>query len=395
MSDSFLPFSRPMFDQAVIDEVVDCIQSGWIATGPRVAQFTEDLKKYFDTPFVISLTSATAALHLSLMAMGIQPGDEVITTPLTFVATANTIVLAGAKPVFVDIDPETLNIDLNRVEDAITKKTRVLMPVHFAGLPVDCDQLYDLAERYELRVLEDAAQAMGATYKKKRIGSFGDTQVFSFHPTKSITTGEGGCITTRDEKLLTMVSCLSFHGIDREAFNRYAKNGTQEYDVVMPGYKFNMTDMQASLGIHQMKMLDQFIARRTELAMRYQDALSDWEEWVLPRQPTYPHEHAWHLYTPLLNIDTVKMDRAHFMAAMKEKQIGVGLHYRPVHLYSYYRDTFQFQVGDFPNAEEVGERIVSLPLFPAMTDSDHDRVCDVMYHIFHSHQGVKEPQCAF
>ncbi len=382
MSETFLPFSRPSISRAAIDDVVACLESGWITTGPRVAQFTEALKDYLGAPYVLPLASATAGLHLTLLAMGIKPGDEVITTPMTFAATLNTIVLAGAKPVLVDIEPDTLNINLNEVEDAITDKTRVIMPVHFAGLPVDLDHLYEIADRHDLRVIEDAAHAIGAEYKGKRIGSRGDTQVFSFHPNKNMTTGEGGCVATQDEELARKIGLLRFHGIDRESWNRYGKSGNQDYEIVLPGYKYNMMDIQAAIGLHQLKELDQFILRREELANRYQEALIDWPQWTLPGNPPYPHRHAWHLYTPLLNEVTAKMNRDEFMQTMKEKNIGTGLHYRAVHLYPFYRERFGFKEGDFPHAEYVSERIVSLPLFPAMTDADHDRVLDVMYSIF-------------
>jgi len=382
MSEEFLPFSRPSISQNAIDDVVECLKSGWIATGPRVTKFTELLQSYFNTPLALPLMSATTGLHLSLLGMQLEPGDEVITTPLTFAATLNTIVLAGGKPVLIDIDPHTLNMDLNQLENAITERTRVIMPVHFAGLPVDLDKLYEIANRHQLRVLEDAAHAMGAEYKGKRIGSFGDTQVFSFHPTKNITTGEGGCVTTRDEKLAEHIARLRFHGIDRQAFNRYGKGGTQDYEIVIPGYKSNMTDIQAAIGIHQIQELTQFIARRAELAERYQQALSDWSQWTLPQAPDYPHLHAWHIYTPLINEDVAGMNRDEFMQAMKERNIGTGLHYRAVHLYPYYRQVFNFKNGDFPHAEDVCERIVSLPLFPSMTDAEHDRVLDVMYQVF-------------
>lgn len=382
MSEEFLPFSRPSISQSAIDDVVECLKSGWIATGPRVSKFTEALQSYFQTPQALPLMSATSGLHLSLLAMNLEPGDEVITTPLTFAATLNTIVLAGGKPVLVDIDPATFNLDLNQLEASITDRTRVIMPVHFAGLPIDLDVLYAIAHRYGLRVLEDAAHAMGAEYKGKRIGSFGDTQVFSFHPTKNITTGEGGCVTTRDPALAEQIARLRFHGIDRQAFNRYGKGGTQDYEVVLPGYKSNMTDIQAAIGIHQVKELDSFIAQRTELAQRYQEALSDWAQWTLPKRPDYEHVHSWHIYTPLINEEVTGMNRDEFMLAMKERNIGTGLHYRAVHLYPYYRQAFNFKVGDFPHAEDVCERIVSLPLFPSMTDAEHDKVLDVMYDIF-------------
>jgi dTDP-4-amino-4,6-dideoxygalactose transaminase len=306
----------------------------------------------------------------------------VITTPLTFAATLNTIVLAGGKPVLVDIDPHTLNLDLNQVADAITEKTRVIVPVHFAGLPVDMDILYQLAKKHELRVIEDAAHAIGTVYKDKRIGSFGDTQVFSFHPNKNMTTGEGGCVTTMDEELAKKIALLRFHGIDRDSWNRYGKSGKQDYEIVLPGFKYNMMDLQAALGVHQLKELDSFIDRRTELAERYQEALADWPQWQLPGAPAFLHRHAWHLYTPRINTAAAHMNRDEFIQKMKEKNIGTGLHYRAVHLYPYYREQFGYNPGDFPFAESAGERIVSLPLFPSMTDAEHDRVLDVMYSIF-------------
>ncbi len=382
MSEEFLPFSRPSISQAAIDDVVACLKSGWITTGPRVEQFTENLRNYFNAPYVLPLMSATTGLHLALLAMNLEPGDEVITTPLTFAATLNTIVLAGGKPVLIDIDPNTLNMDLNQLEDAVNERTRVILPVHFAGLPVDLSPLYELAEARRLRILEDAAHAIGSEYKGQRIGSFGDTQVFSFHPNKNMTTVEGGCVVTRDQALAEQIARLRFHGIDRQAWNRYGKSGTQDYEVVLPGYKSNMTDIQAALGIHQLRELDGFITRRQALADRYQEALSDWPQWTLPSRPAYEHLHSWHIYTPLINEESAHMNRDEFMQAMKEKNIGTGLHYRAVHLYPYYRQAFGFHPGDFPKAEEVCERIVSLPLFPTMTDADHDRVLDVMYRIF-------------
>jgi dTDP-4-amino-4,6-dideoxygalactose transaminase len=382
MSEEFLPFSRPSISRAAIDDVVACLESGWITTGPRVAQFTEALKDYLSAPYVLPLSSATAGLHLTLMALDLQPGDEVITTPMTFAATLNTIVLAGGTPVLVDIDPTTYNLDLNRLEDAITEKTRVIMPVHFAGLPVDLEKLYDIAERHGLRVIEDAAHAMGAEFDGQRIGAVGDIQVFSFHPNKNMTTGEGGCVALRDAELAKKIGLLRFHGIDREAWNRYGKGGQQDYEIVLPGLKYNLMDIQAAIGLHQLRELESFNVRRAELAKRYQEALVDWPQWTLPMMPDYDHLHAWHLYTPLLNEQAANMDRDGFMTAMKERNIGTGLHYRAVHLYPYYREKFGFKPGDYPHAETVSDRIVSLPLFPLMTDAEHDRVLDVMYSIF-------------
>ena len=378
----FLPFSRPSISQEAIDEVVACLKSGWITTGPRVRQFEEDLKTYVGAPYALCLTSATAGLHLVLTALRLKPGEEVITTPMTFAATLNTIVLAGGRPVCVDVEPGTYNMDVARVEKAVTKRTRAIMPVHFAGLPVDLDPLYDIARKHNLRVIEDAAHAIGTEYKGKRIGSFGDIQVFSFHPNKNMTTGEGGCVVTRDEQLASDVALLRFHGMDREAWNRFGKSGSQHYEIVAPGYKYNMMDIQAALGIHQLKALDGFIRRRTELALRYHELLQGWPEWTLTAAPAYGHRHAWHLYTPLINPDRAGRDRDAFMLGMKERNIGTGLHYRAVHLYPYYREHFGFKRGNFPNAESISDRIVSLPLFPSMTDGDQDRVIAAMRDLF-------------
>jgi dTDP-4-amino-4,6-dideoxygalactose transaminase len=382
MSEEFLPFSKPSINRAAIDEVVACLESGWITTGPRVAKFTEALKSYLGAQHVLPLSSATAGLHLTLLAMDLRPGDEVVTTPLTFAATLNTIILAGAKPVLVDIDPQTLNMDLNQVEDILTERTRILMPVHFAGLPVDLDKLYSLANTHELRVIEDAAHAIGTEFKGRRIGSFGDTQVFSFHPNKNMTTGEGGCITTSDPELAHRIELLRFHGMDREAWNRFGKSGSQDYEIVLPGFKYNMMDIQAAIGLHQIEELENFIARRTELVERYLEVLADWPQFTLPQEPSFSHRHAWHLFTPLINEDVAGISRDEFMQKMKERNIGTGLHYRAAHLYPYYREQFGFAPGDFPHAEHAGETIVSLPLFPSMTDAEHDRVIDVMYSIF-------------
>ena len=384
MNDDFLPFARPSISRAAIDEVVACLESGWITTGPRVQKFEQALKQYLGAPHVLALSSATAGLHLALVALDLQPGDEVITTPMTFAATLNTIVLAGGRPVLVDVEPHTYNMDVTRLADAIGERTRAIMPIHFAGLPVDLDPLYALAKKHGLRVIEDAAHAIGPEYSGRRIGAFGDTQVFSFHPNKNITTGEGGAIATRDEKYAARLALLRFHGMDREAWNRFGKTGSQHYEIVEPGYKYNMMDIQAALGLHQLPALDGFIRRRTELAQRYQRLLADWRKLALPRAPSYSHRHAWHLYTPLVNAEAAGMNRDDFMQALKQRNIGTGLHYRAVHLYPYYRERFGFKRGDFPIAESIGDRIVSLPLFPDMTDVDQDRVVDAMRDMFGS-----------
>jgi len=382
VSQAFLPFSRPSISRAAIDEVVACLESGWITTGPRVKKFEDALQAYLGAPHVLALANATAGLHLALLALDLQPGDEVITTPMTFAATLNMIVLAGGTPVLVDVEPHTYNMDVARVTAAITSRTRALLPVHFAGLPVDLDPLYALAAKHGLRVLEDAAHAIGTEYKGKRIGAFGDMQVFSFHPNKNMTTGEGGCLTLRDDKLAERMALLRFHGMDREAWNRFGKSGNQHYEIIAPGFKYNMMDIQAALGLHQLPALEGFIHRRTELAQRYQKELVSWPQWDLPQAPAFAHRHAWHLYTPLINPEAAGMDRDAFMAGMKARNIGTGLHYRAVHLYPYYRERFGFKRGDFPNAETISDRIVSLPLFPDLSDADQARTIAAMQDLF-------------
>lgn len=381
MSDEFLPFSKPCISQAAIDEVVACIQSGWLATGPRVKLFEQRLSHYLQAPYSLALISATAGLHLALTSLKLQPGDEVITTPMTFVASLNTIVLSGGRPVLVDVDPYTYNIDVTKIEAAITPRTKAIMPVHFTGLPVDLDPVYALANKYGLRVIEDAAQAIGTQYKGKLIGSFGDTQVFSFHPNKVITTGEGGCVTTHDEKLARAIGLLRFHGIDREAWNRNTKDGSQVYDVPEPGYKYNMMDVQAALGIHQLPELEGFIEKRRFLAQRYLAALGDWPELTMPGIPEFEHRHSWYIFCPLINEDIAGIDRDTFIERMKQHNIGVGLHYTATHLYSFYRQQYGFKEGDFPYAENIGQRICSLPLFPQMTIAEQDRVIGAMAKI--------------
>lgn len=381
-TNTFLPFSRPVISQATIDEVVACLKSGWLASGPRVKQFEADLSSYLAVKHALALTSATAGLFLALKAAGIGAGDEVITTPITFVASLNTIVHVGAKPVLVDVDLNTYNIDPTKIEAAITPRTKAIMPVHFAGLPVKLDAIYSIAKKHNLRVIEDAAQAVGSCYQGKLLGSFGDMQVFSFHPNKVMTTGEGGCVCTRDDAVAATIRALRFHGIDRDAANRYAKGGSQHYDVIDAGYKFNMLDLQAAIGIHQLRELEDFIAHRTQLAERYNKLLAGQPALTLPPQPPKDDRHCWYIYTPLINSEVLGFNRDEFMRRMQNCNIGTGYHYQAAHLYSFYQKTFGYRKGDFPNAEIISDRIVSLPLFADMTFADQDRVVTSMLEIF-------------
>ncbi len=382
MAESFLKFCAPELDEATISEVVDCLHSGWLATGPRVQKFEAALSEYFKAPCVAAFNSATSGLHLALKSFGIAPGDEVITTPMTFVSSLNAIVHNGAKPILVDVNLQDRNLDISLLEQAITPRTKAILPVHFAGIPVDLDPLYEIAEKYHLRVLEDCAHAVGSSYKGRILGSFGDTQVFSFHPNKVITSGEGGAVTTRDADLLRRLQVGRFHGIDREAWNRYDKNGSQHYDVIEPGYKYNMMDIQAAIGIHQLKHLREFMQKRAYLVARYHKLLSDMPELTLPTLPAYACEVSWYIYAPLINSKVAEITRDALISRMKEENIGLGYHHHAVHLYTYYQQAYGYKRGDFPNAEAISDRIFSLPLFTTMTEADQDRVVNALKKVF-------------
>lgn len=378
--DTFLPFAKPTLGEEEIQEVVECLKSGWLATGPRVAAFSKALSNYVQAPHVLPVNSATDGLHLALQALDLPEGSEVITTPMTFIATLNVIVLNKLKPVLVDVEPGTYNMDMNRVEAAITPRTRAIMPVHFAGAPVDLDPLYELAQKHNLRVVEDAAHAIGTHYKERPIGSFGDIQVFSFHPNKNMTTGEGGAIVLRDDALAQKLSCLRFHGINREAWNRFGKSGSQHYDILLPGHKSNMMDLQAAIGLHQLKKLEGFIDRRIQLAQRYHQGLSGLSSLSLPMSPSFAHRHAWHLYAPLVT-EGGGFTRDELMDRLQERNIGTGLHYKAAHLFSYYQETFGYREGDFPIAEKIGNSIFSLPLYPTLLDAEQDKIIQALHQI--------------
>lgn len=389
----FLPFARPALDETTIEEVCESLRSGWITTGPKSIRFEKAFRERIGIPYALATNSATAGLHLAHLATGIGPGDEVITTPMTFVATLNTIVLAGARPVLVDIDPGTFNMDPARLESAITPRTKAIVPVHFAGLPVDMDPVNDVAKRHGLTVIEDCAHALGASYKGRAVGSDPrHVSVFSFHPTKNITTGEGGMVCTGLEDIAERVAVLRQHGMSKGAWNRYAVTGTPHYEVSLPGLKYNMLDIEAAIGLGQLSQLDAFNARRAAIVGRYREALSGLDGLILPSTPTYEHVHAWHIFTPMLDIDRVDFSRDEFLAVMKGQNIGTAYHYSAVHLFDFYRRTFGFKPGDFPNAEKVSERIFSLPLFPAMEDQDVEDVVEAVRGILEKHlrKGARE-----
>ena len=370
MRASFLPFSLPTIGEEEINEVVDSLRSGWISTGPKVGRFEECFKRYLAAPYAVPLSCGTAGLHLAMLALKLKPGDEVITTPMAFAATAGMIVLCGGRPVLADIEPGTLNIDVQAIRSKITPRTRAVVPVHFAGQPCDMDRICELAREFGIRVIEDASHAMGAEYKGARIGSLDSISVFSFHPIENITTGEGGMVATGDERLACEISRLKYHGMDRESWKRCPAGGAPGYDIVTPGFQYNMMDLQAGLGLHQLDKLDCFIEMRTLLANFYNEAFYDVEELVTPEEVPYQHRHAWHIYTPLIRIEALRIDRDGFMSQLQAENIGTGLHFKAIHRHRYYRDTLGIAQGELPNAEYASDRIMSLPLFPLMTLQD-------------------------
>jgi len=386
MRSTFLPFSTPTIEDEEINEVVDSLKSGWITTGPKVKRFEEAFRHYVGSPYAIPLSSATAGLHLTLLALGIKNGDEIITTPMTFASTVSMIILCGAKPVLVDIEPGTLNLDVTKIRDRITSRTKAVIPVHFAGQSCDMDPIFALAREHSLTVIEDAAHAAGTEYKGKRIGSLDSISIFSFHPNKNITTGEGGMVCTHDEALAEELSLLKFHGMSREAWKRSTASGTPNYDILLPGFKYNMMDIQAAIGIHQLPRLDGFIDKRTEIAEFYNRELVDVVELVLPGIAPYEQRHAWHLYTPLVRIEMLDIDRDRFMEELKKLNIGSGLHYKAIHHHPYYREALGISDVDFPVASYASERIFSLPLFPKMTMDDGRDVVDALKAVLAQHR---------
>jgi dTDP-4-amino-4,6-dideoxygalactose transaminase len=371
---SFLPFTRPTLDEDTIQGVVEVLRSGWITTGPNVARLEQALSDYLAGRPVRLLSHATAALEIGLQVAGVGSGDEVITPALSFTATPNVITRVGARPVFVDVDFETRNMDLAQTEAAITPRTRALMPVHFAGLPIDMDRLYDIAKRHRLRVVEDAAHAIGSSWHGRRIGGFGDIVSFSFHANKNLTTIEGGALVLAGEEDARLVELHRFHGLTITA--------PGEMDVTLAGGKANMTDVSARIGLGQLARLAEFNAQRRALAMRYFERLRTDPPMTLP--PRGDEGHSWHMFAPLLPLEALRIDRKAFIAKMRERDIGVGVHYPAMHLFTVYRK-LGHKEGDFPNAERIGRSTVTLPLFPAMQAADVDRVCDACAAVLKEH----------
>ncbi|MGM0558410.1 MAG: DegT/DnrJ/EryC1/StrS family aminotransferase [Myxococcota bacterium] len=372
--DNFLVFGQPSIEQPEIDEVVDSMEAAWLGTGPKAHRFEQDFADYKGVDHAVGVNSCTAAMHLCLETLDLDPDDEVITTPMTFCATVNTIIHAGGTPVLADVERDTMNIDPAKVEAAITPKTRAILPVHFAGRACDMDALVDIAERHDLVLIEDCAHAIETEYRGQKAGTFGDFGCFSFYATKNVVTGEGGMIITDDEALADRLRVLALHGMSKDAWARYSDAGYKHYAVVEAGFKYNMMDLQAAIGIHQLARVEENWQRRKEVWDAYQAAFSD-SPAVTPAPLDDQNRHALHLYTLLVDEDGCGVTRDEFLNAMNDHNIGVGVHYLSVPEHPYYQENFDWDPDDYPNARDIGRQTVSLPLQPGLSDQD---VADVI-----------------
>lgn len=380
MRNEFLPFSKPSISEAEIAAVSDVLRSGWITTGLKAAAFEDAFARYCGASGAIALASATAGMHILLKALDIKPGDEVITPSMTWVSTVNLITLAGAKPIFADIDRDTLMATADTIAPCLSERTRLILPVHFAGASLDLDPIRQLASERGIPMVEDAAHAAGTEYKGRKIGAQG-TSIFSFHPIKNITCGEGGMFVSDDPTLLDRIKRLKFHGLGIDAYDRATQGRAPQAEVIEPGYKYNLTDFAAVLGTGQLASLDEFIKRRTLLANRYLELLADVKEITPLAQPAWPMRHAWHLFIVRLDVERTGISRDEFMARLKAKNIGTGLHFRAVHTQKYYRETMPQTPGSLTNTEWNSERILSLPLFPALEESDVFQVVETIKEV--------------
>jgi len=378
--DSYLVFGSPVIENAEIQEVIDCMKSGWLGTGPKVAKFESDFALYKGAKNTIALNSCTAALHLSIITAGIQPGDEVITTPMTFCASINSIIHSGATPVLVDIDPKTLNIDPEKIESKITSKTKAILPVHFAGRPCDMVKLGNISQCHNLKIIEDCAHAIETEYQGQKTGTFGDFGCFSFYVTKNIITGEGGMVIIKSEEDAARIKMLALHGMSKDAWNRFADDGYKHYYVLECGYKYNMMDLQAAIGLHQLYKIEKYWQRRQEIWGKYNQAFANLPI-GLPPVPEINTRHAYHLYT--IQVDKLKsgISRDDFLNAMNSHKIGVGVHYLSIPEHPYYQKTFGWKPEDYPYAMKFGRQTVSLPLSAKLTDEEVNDVIVTVQNI--------------
>lgn len=369
-----------MIEQAEIDEVVDSLQSGWLGTGPKVHRFEEMFKQYKGTRFALAVNSCTAALHLSMQALGIQPGDEVIIPAMTFASTANAVIHAGGKPVLADCNQKTMNIDPDNIIKKISSKTKAIIPVHFAGRPCEMDKIMEIAAKNKLKVIEDCAHAIESEYHGKKTGTFGDLGCFSFYVTKNIVTGEGGMIVTDNEGYADQIKILALHGMSKDTWKRFNDEGYNHYQVVYAGFKYNMMDIQAAIGIHQLPRIEEYRKRRKQIWERYNQAFQDLPV-ITPAPAEIRTRHAYHLYTLLLDIKRINITRDQFLYEMHMRNVGTGVHYIALHLHPFYQKVYGYRSGDFPHAEWISERTVSIPFSPKLTDNDVDDVIEAVRDI--------------
>lgn len=373
----FLPFHAPEIGEEEIDAVVDVLRSGWLTTGAKARQFEQEFAAVVGARHAIAVNSCTAALHLALEAIGLREGDEVIVPTMTFTATAEVVTYFKAKPVLVDCTRDTLNIDPDQIERVITPRTKAIIPVHFAGHPSEMDQILDIAGRHQLRVIDDAAHALPARYQGKMVGAIGDCTCFSFYATKNITTGEGGMITTDNPDWAARIRMMSLHGLSRDAWKRYAAQGSWFYEVLSPGFKYNLTDIAAALGIAQLNKSDRLWKTRAHYAALYDEGFRDLPEIIRPSSAAHV-QHAWHLYVIQLDLERLRIGRNEFIEQLVAENIGCSVHFIPLHLHPYYRNTWGYRPEDLPVANDAFQRIVSLPLYPKMTEGDVQRVISVV-----------------
>jgi dTDP-4-amino-4,6-dideoxygalactose transaminase len=380
MRNEFLVFGSPLIGEAEIEEVISCLQSGWIGTGPKVNCFENDFRNYIGAHNATAVNSCTAALHLSILAAGIKPGDEVITTAMTFCATVNAIIHTGAKPVLVDCNPETFCLDVTQIEDKITSRTKAIIPVHFAGSACKMDKIVTIAEKYRLKVIEDCAHSIETTYQGKHVGTFGDFGCFSFYVTKNVITGEGGMVVSRNKSDADRIKVLALHGMSADAWKRFSDEGYKHYQVVQPGFKYNMMDLQAAIGIHQLKKVDLNRRRREEIWDQYNEAFSDLDI-KLPAPPSKDVKHAYHLYSILIDCNKTGITRDEFLCEMQKNNIGVGVHYRSIPTHPYYQDAFGWSPQDYPNSYYIGECTVSLPISAKLSEEDVSDVINAVKEV--------------
>ena len=373
MRKDYLIFGSPLIEEAEINEVVASLRAGWLGTGPKVHKFESDFKAYKQSPFAVAVNSCTTAMHLSMIAAGIGTGDEVITSAMTFCATVNAIIHTGAKPVLVDCDISNQCIIPQSIREKINSRTKAIVPVHFAGNACDMSAIMDIAEEYQLKIIEDCAHAIETTYQGKHVGTFGDYGCFSFYATKNIVTGEGGMVIVKHKEDNDKIRILALHGMTADAWKRFSDEGYKHYQVVCPGFKCNMMDIQAALGIHQLKRVDRNLQRRGKIWQKYNESFADLNI-TLPSDPVPEIKHAYHLYTILIDKDKVGISRDEFLSAMHRENIGIGVHYLSIPEHPFYQTTFGWKPEDYPNAMKIGRETVSLPLSAKLTDSDVESV---------------------